>query len=65
MIDTDIILALCAVMAGSLASLAIGWHFGVKIAARTLRQIARNNLDDAEYGEFVRLLDKGTKGGAS
>lgn len=65
MIDADIILALCAVMAGALASLAIGYCFGIKIAARTLRQIARNNLSDAEYGEFVRLLNKGTKGGAA
>jgi hypothetical protein len=65
MIDTDIILALCAVMAGALASLAIGWHFGVKAAYAAVRQIARGNLNDAEYGEFVRLLDKGTKGKAA
>ena len=65
MIDIDIIIALCSGLAGALASLAIGYCFGIKIAARTLRQIARNNLNDAEYGEFVRLLNKGTKGGAA
>ena len=65
MIDIDIIIALCSGLAGALASLTIGCFFGIKIAARTLRQIARNNLSDAEYGEFVRLLNKGTKGGAA
>ena len=64
MIDIDIIIGLCSGLSGALASLVIGWHFGVKTAYAALRQIARDNLNDAEYGEFVRLLDKGTKGEA-
>ena len=41
--------------------LAAGWHFGVKTALLTTKSIARNHLNDAEYAEFVRLLDKVTQ----
>lgn len=55
------ILSACVGMAGILLALAAGWHFGVKTAFLTTKSIARNHLNDAEYAEFVRLLDKVTQ----
>lgn len=36
----------------------VGWHFGVKTAFATLRDMARRKLNDAEYAEFSRMLDR-------
>ena len=52
------ILSACVGMAGILLALAAGWHFGVKTAYATLRQIARNKLNDADYAAFCGLLER-------
>ncbi len=57
-VDTTSVLISCVGGAGMLIALAVGWHFGVKTAFATMRDIARRKLNDAEYGEFLRLLDK-------
>jgi hypothetical protein len=57
-IDTTSVLLSCVGGAGMLIALAVGWHFGVKAAFATLRDIARRKLNDAEHAEFSRMLDK-------
>ncbi len=58
---TDLIIALCTGLAATLACMAIGWHFGVKTAFATMKSIARQHLNDADYAAFVRLLNKITE----
>ena len=57
-IDTTSVLLSCVGGAGMLIALAVGWHFGVKTAFATLRDMARRKLNDAEYAEFSRMLDR-------
>ncbi len=57
-IDTTSVLLSCVGGAGMLIALAVGWHFGVKTAFATLRDIARQKLNDAEHAEFSRMLDR-------
>ena len=55
-IDTTSVLLSCVGGAGMLIALAVGWHFGVKTAFATLRDIARQKLNDAEHAEWWTLL---------
>jgi hypothetical protein len=57
------ILTACIGGVGMIVTLAVGWHFGVKTAFVTMKSIARQHLNDADYGEFVRLLGKVTEAG--
>ena len=51
------LLAACIAVVGIILALAAGWHFGVKTAFATMKNVARQHLNDAEYAEFARLLD--------
>ena len=57
-IDTTSVLLSCVGGAGMLIARAVGWHFGVKTAFATLRDMARRKLNDAEHAEFSRMLDR-------